>query len=82
MPVNINQYRAAIEVFNSGIFMTSKKHYSFSETSNTKNNFLFTTTINVMVLVFICLFKAFFNWKTGKSIRLTALPFLFFAFFL
>ena len=55
MPVNLSQYRAAIRVFNNRNFMTSKKHYYFVETSNMKNNFLFTTAINVMVLVFILL---------------------------
>ena len=49
-----------------------------------KNNFLFTTTINLMVLVFICfMFKAFFKRKNWKHrFRPTALPFLFFVFFL
>ena len=62
--VNLTQYRVAIGVFNNLIFMTSKKHYYFSETSNMKNNFLFTTAINVMVLVLTCfMFKAFFNQK-------------------
>ena len=64
--------------------MTSKKHYYFSETCNMKNNFLFTTTINVLVLVFICfIFKAFFNQKIG-NIGLDWLLYLsyFFAFFL
>ena len=63
--------------------MTSKKLYYFPETSNMKNNFLFTTTINVMVLVFLCfIFKAFFNQKKWKHrFRLTVLPFLFFTSF-
>ena len=43
-----------------------------------KNNLLFTTIINVVVLVFICfMFEAFFNQK-----KLTALSFLFFTFFI
>ena len=83
MPVNLNQYRMEIGVFNNRIFMTSKKLYYFSETSNMKNNFLFTTTINVMVLVFICFMcKAFLNQKHWKHrFGLTALPFLFLTFF-
>ena len=76
MPVNLNQYRAAIGVFNNRILTTSKKHHYFLETSNMKNNLLFTTIINVVVLVFICfMFEAFFNQK-----KLTALSFLFFTF--
>ena len=83
MPVNLNQYRAAIEVFNNWILITSKKHYYFSETSNMKSNLLFTTIINVVVLVFIYfMFKAFFNQKNWKHrFTLTALSFLFFTFF-
>ena len=53
MPVNLNQYREAVGVFNNRIFITRKKHYYFLETDNMKNNFLFTTTINVAVLVFM-----------------------------
>ena len=83
MPVNLNQHRAAIGVFNNCVFMTSKKLYYFPETSNMKNNFLFTTTINVTVLVFLCfMFRAFFNQKNWKNrFRPTALTFLFFTFF-
>ena len=83
MPVNLNQHRAAIGVFNNCVFMTSQKLYYFPETSNMKNNFLFTTTINVTVLVFLCfMFRAFFNQKNRKNrFRLTALTFLFFTFF-
>ena len=84
MLVNLSQYRTAIVVFNNLIFMTSRKLYYFSETSNMENNFLFTTAINVMDLVFICfMFKAFFNQNNWKHrFRLTALPFLLFTFFL
>ena len=84
MPVNLNQYRAAIGVFNNRIFITRKKHYYFLETGNMKNNFLFTTTINVVVLVFICfMFKAFFNQKNWKHrFTSTALLILFFTSFL
>ena len=48
-----------------------------------KNNLLFNTTINVVVLVFFCfMFKAFFNQKNWKHrVTLTALPFLFLTFF-
>ena len=48
-----------------------------------KNNFLFTTTINVVVLVFLgFMIKAFFNQKNWKHrFRPIALPFLFFTFF-
>ena len=64
--------------------MTTRKQCYFSETSNIKNNFLFTAAINFMVLVFILfLFKAvliYKNWKYG--FRLTVLPFLVFAFYL
>ena len=43
-----------------------------------KNNLLFTATINVVALVFICfMFRAFFNPKNWKH----ALSFLFFVFF-
>ena len=67
MLVNVSQYWAAIGVFNNPFFMISKKHYYFSETSNMKNNFLFTTTINGMVVVFICfMFKAFLTKKIGN----------------
>ena len=84
MSVNLNQYRAATGVFNNRILITSKKHFYFSETSNMKNNLLFTTTINVVVLVFISfMFKVFFNQKNWKDrFTLTALPFLFFTFFI
>ena len=66
IPVNLNQYRAATGVFNNRILITSKKHFYFSETSNMKNNLLFTTTINAVVLVFISLFKAFLTRKIGN----------------
>ena len=48
-----------------------------------KNNLLFTTTIKVVVLVFVCfMFKAFFNQKNWKRrFTLIALSFLFFTFF-
>ena len=83
MPVNRNQYRAAIGGFKNRVFITNKKRYYFPETSNMKNNFIFTTTTYVIVLVFLCfMFKAFFNQKKKKDrFRLTALPFLFFTFF-
>ena len=67
IPVNLNQYRAAIGVFNNRILTTGKKLYYFWETSNMKNNLLFTTIINVVVLVFICfMFKAFLTKKVGN----------------
>ena len=75
MPVNLNQYRAAIGVFNNRHFMTGQKHYYFSETSNMRNNFLFNSAINVMVLVFM--FKDIFNPKKIGNIGLDWLLYLF-----
>ena len=52
-----------------------------------KNNLLFTTTINAVVLKSVCLkyqfVQSFFNQKNWKlRLTLTVLPFLFFTFFI
>ena len=69
---------SVIVVFNNRNFMTCEKHYYFSEISNMKNNYLFTWTVNVIVLVFICfMFEAFLT----KNIANIGLDWLFYLFY-
>ena len=83
MVVNLSQNWVAIGVFNNCNFMTSKKHYCFLETSNMKENFLFTTTLIAMALAFILFnFKLLLTKKYCKhSFKLTTLTFFTVCFF-
>ena len=52
MPVNVNQYRAAIGVFNNRSFITAKKSFYVTETNNVRKMSLPFLAINTVVLYF------------------------------
>ena len=55
MPVNLNQHRAAIGVFNNRNLITNKKFFDFTESNSVGINLLFFSAINVMGFFFFFL---------------------------
>ena len=82
MPVNLNQYRAAIGNFNNRNLITNKKIVYFSESNNVGINLVFISAINVMVFFFFFfMFVVSVNQKNRKiRFRLILLPILIIAF--
>ena len=78
MPVNLNQYRAAIGVFNNRNLITNKKFFDFTESNSVGINLLFISAINVMVfLFFFFIFVVSAHQKNRKIwFKLILLPLL------
>ena len=82
MPVNLNQYRAAIGVFNNRSLITNKKIFYFTESNSVGINLLFISAIHVMVfLFFFFMFIVSVKQKNRKiRFRLILLPLLIIGF--
>ena len=80
MPVNLNQYRAAIEVFNNRNLITNKKFFYLTESNNVGMNLF--PSINVMVFFFFFFMFVVSVHQKNRKIRfkLILLPLLIIGF--
>ena len=78
MPVNLNQYPAAIEIFNNRNLITNKKIFYVTESNSVGINLLFISAINVMVFLLIFfMFVVSVNQKNWNiRFKLILLPLL------
>ena len=80
MPVNLNQYRAAIEVFNNRNLITNKNFFYLTESNNVGMNLF--PSINVMVFFFFFFMFVVSVHQKNRKIRfkLILLPLLIIGF--
>ena len=80
MPINLNQYRAAIGVFNNRDLITNKKIFYFTESNSVGINLF--STINMMVFFFFFFMFVVSVHQKNQKIRskLILLPLLIIGF--